>query len=341
MKKNVNLLVVGSGGREHAICKALLKSDKVAKVYCAPGNPGMTFDGIEVVAIDELDFDALKGFVYDNDIEWTFVGPEDALVAGIVDSFREDNLKIFGPEKRAAQLEGSKNYAMEFMDRYHIPTAKFKTYTTSDEAIAGLKEFDEPIVIKEDGLAAGKGVVIAQSYQEAEDEIRLMFRKGQKKVVLEEFLVGNEYSMFLVLSDKSYRILPMAQDHKRAYDNDEGPNTGGMGAYSPLPQLSDAEYQAMITDIVEPTVKGLEAGDYHYHGILYIGMIMTKEGPKVIEYNVRLGDPETQVVLPRVESDFAFFSFFSCLIASIRLSIIIFFNFSFFFKNPLIVMIGC
>ena len=305
MKENVNLLVVGSGGREHAICKALLKSEKVAKVYCAPGNPGMTFDGIEVVAINELNFDALKGFVYDNDIEWTFVGPEDALVAGIVDSFREDNLKIFGPDKRAAQLEGSKNYAMEFMDRYHIPTAKFKTYTTSDEAIAGLKEFDEPVVIKEDGLAAGKGVVIAQSYQEAEDEIRLMFRKGQKKVVLEEFLVGNEYSMFLVLSDKGYRILPMAQDHKRAYDNDEGPNTGGMGAYSPLPQLSDAEYQAMITDIVEPTVKGLEAGDYHYHGILYIGMIMTKEGPKVIEYNVRLGDPETQVVLPRVESDFA------------------------------------
>ncbi|WP_225358343.1 phosphoribosylamine--glycine ligase, partial [Ligilactobacillus salivarius] len=216
MKENVNLLVVGSGGREHAICKALLKSEKVAKVYCAPGNPGMTFDGIEVVAIDELNFDALKGFVYDNDIEWTFVGPEDALVAGIVDSFREDNLKIFGPDKRAAQLEGSKNYAMEFMDKYHIPTAKFKTYTTSDEAIAGLKEFDEPVVIKEDGLAAGKGVVIAQSYQEAEDEIRLMFRKGQKKVVLEEFLVGNEYSMFLVLSDKGYRILPMAQDHKRA-----------------------------------------------------------------------------------------------------------------------------
>ena len=227
------------------------------------------------------------------------------MVAGIVDSFEADGLKIFGPNKEAAQLEGSKDYAMRFMDQYQIPTAKFATYQSSETAIAGLKNFSEPIVIKADGLAAGKGVVIAPSKQEAEAEIRLMFKKGQKQIVLEEFLAGDEYSLFVLIGKSGYRILPMAQDHKRAFDQDKGPNTGGMGAYSPVPQLAKVDYQRMLTEVVEPTIAGLKQANLNYQGVLYIGMILTAQGPKVIEYNVRLGDPETQVVLPRLATDFA------------------------------------
>lgn len=305
MKDNLNLMVVGSGGREHAIAKRLIESPHVSHVYVAPGNVGMECEGISTVDIGETDFDALKGFAYEHDVEWTFVGPEDSLCAGIVDSFRADGLKIFGPDRKAAQLEGSKDFALEFMDRYDVPTAKYSTFRSSEEAVAGLADFGEPVVIKADGLAGGKGVVIAQTKEEAEEEIRLMFRKGEEQVVLEEFLSGDEYSMFVVIGRDDYRILPMAQDHKRAYDHDEGPNTGGMGAYSPLPQLSSADYDRMVAEVVEPTILGLRKAQFNYVGLIYIGMILTEQGPKVIEYNVRLGDPETQVVLPRVESDFA------------------------------------
>ncbi len=300
MKDNLNLLVVGSGGREHAIAKKLLESSHVEHVYVAPGNIGMESEGISTVAIEETDFDALKGFVYDHGIEWTFVGPEDALCAGIVDSFRKDGLKIFGPDKEAARLEGSKDFALEFMEKHHVPTAKYSTFRSSEDAIRGLEKFEEPVVIKADGLAGGKGVVIAKTKAEAEEEIKMMFRKGQEQIVLEEFLSGDEYSMFVVIGEEDYRILPMAQDHKRAYDRDEGPNTGGMGAYSPLPQLSESDYEQMVEEVVEPTINGLRKA-----GLIYIGMILTGQGPKVIEYNVRLGDPETQVVLPRIDSDFA------------------------------------
>ena len=241
MTKKLRLLVVGAGGREHAIAKSLAQSSLVEKVFCAPGNVGMASDKIEVVNIGELEFDALKGLVAEEKIDWTFVGPENALVAGIVDSFEADGLKIFGPNKEAAQLEGSKDYAMRFMDQYQIPTAKFATYQSSETAIAGLKNFSEPIVIKADGLAAGKGVVIAPSKQAAEAEIRLMFKKGQKQIVLEEFLAGDEYSLFVLIGKSGYRILPMAQDHKRAFDQDKGPNTGGMGAYSPVPQQAKVD----------------------------------------------------------------------------------------------------
>ena len=305
MTKKLRLLVVGAGGREHAIAKSLAQSSLVEKVFCAPGNVGMASDKIEVVNIGELEFDALKGLVAEEQIDWTFVGPENALVAGIVDSFEADGLKIFGPNKEAARLEGSKDYAMRFMDQYQIPTAKFATYQSSETAIAGLKNFSEPIVIKADGLAAGKGVVIAPSKQEAEAEIRLMFKKGQKQIVLEEFLAGDEYSLFVLIGKSGYRILPMAQDHKRAFDQDKGPNTGGMGAYSPVPQLAKVDYQRMLTEVVEPTIAGLKQANLNYQGVLYIGMILTAQGPKVIEYNVRLGDPETQVVLPRLATDFA------------------------------------
>ncbi|KRM96654.1 phosphoribosylamine-glycine ligase [Liquorilactobacillus aquaticus DSM 21051] len=305
MKKEFKVLVVGSGGREHAICKSLLQSQGVEKVYCAPGNVGMKADGIEVVDIPELDFDNLKHFVKKNSIAWTFVGPEDALVAGIVNSFKEENLKIFGPDAIAAQLEGSKDTALQFMQTYHVPTAKFASYSTVKDALLGLQQFDLPVVIKADGLAAGKGVTIAQNKKQAEMVIRELFTGDQSKVVLEEFLDGPEYSLFVVVNSKNYRILPVAQDHKRAYDLDKGPNTGGMGAYSPVPQLAKNDYQLMLRDVVEPSIKGLREAKLNYCGILYIGLILTSKGPKVIEYNVRLGDPETQVVLPRLKNDFA------------------------------------
>ena len=189
------------------------------------------------------------------------------------------------------------------MNKYHVPTAKHETFTDLKSALAGLNDFARPVVIKANGLQGGKGVVIAQTMPEAEDTITEMFELGEEKLVLEECLVGPEYSMFVVVQDDQYRILPMAQDHKRAYDGDKGPNTGGMGAYSPLPQLSDAERQRMIDDVVEPTVSGLHQAGYNYHGIIYIGLMLTAAGPKVIEYNVRLGDPETQVVLPRLQTD--------------------------------------
>lgn len=305
MKKEFKVLVVGSGGREHAICKSLLQSQGVEKVYCAPGNVGMKADGIEIVDIPELDFDNLKHFVKKNSIAWTFVGPEDALVAGIVNSFKEENLKIFGPDAIAAQLEGSKDTALQFMQTYHVPTAKFASYSTVKDALLGLQQFDLPVVIKADGLAAGKGVTIAQNKKQAEMVIRELFTGDQSKVVLEEFLDGPEYSLFVVVNSKNYRILPVAQDHKRAYDLDKGPNTGGMGAYSPVPQLAKNDYQLMLRDVVEPSIKGLREAKLNYCGILYIGLILTSKGPKVIEYNVRLGDPETQVVLPRLKNDFA------------------------------------
>ena len=223
-----------------------------------------------------------------------------------MDSFEADGLKIFGPAKTAAQLEGSKDFAMRFMNKYAVPTAKICHFSDSDSAIEGLAEFSEPVVIKADGLAAGKGGRDRPKQKDqAREEIALMFKKGQKRLVLSEFLSGAEYSLFVAVGRKDYRILPMAQDHKRAFDFDKGLNTGGMGAYSPLPQLPETDYQRMLHEVVEPTIAGLRQEEFDYCGILYIGLIMTEQGPKVIEYNVRLGDPETQVVLPRITSDFA------------------------------------
>ncbi|MFT8668930.1 MAG: phosphoribosylamine--glycine ligase [Liquorilactobacillus hordei] len=305
MSKKLNLLVVGSGGREHAICKSFSKSQKIANIYCAPGNSGMESAGINTINISELDFRALADFVVEKQIDWTFVGPEDALVAGITDYFEERGLAIFGPNKFAAQLEGSKDFALKFMIKHGIPTADYQTFQDADEANTALKDFVTPIVIKADGLAAGKGVTIVKSKEDAQIVISKMFKNGEKQIVLEEFLNGPEYSLFVVVNGNDFQILPMAQDHKRAYDNDEGPNTGGMGAYSPVPQLSDEDYQKMISKVVAPSIAGLNKDNFDYHGILYIGLILTNQGPKVIEYNVRLGDPETQVVLPRLESDFA------------------------------------
>ncbi|WP_057829446.1 phosphoribosylamine--glycine ligase [Liquorilactobacillus cacaonum] len=305
MSNKLNLLVVGSGGREHAICKAFSKSQIVENVYCAPGNVAMESSKIKPVSIPELNFEELANFVIANKIDWTFVGPEDALVAGIVDYFKERGLAIFGPNKIASQLEGSKDFALNFMVNHEIPTARYQTFQKSENAIKALTNFSAPIVIKADGLAGGKGVTIANTSDEAVDVIKKMFDNGETQIVLEEFLNGPEYSLFVIVNGSDFQILPMAQDHKRAFDNDSGPNTGGMGAYSPVPQLAQEDYQNMIVKVVEPSIKGLNSEQFDYHGILYIGLILTEQGPKVIEYNVRLGDPETQVVLPRLESDFA------------------------------------
>lgn len=303
MEEQVNILVVGQGGREFAIARKLQASPRVKQVYCAPGNVGMTTVGVQPVDIAETDFAGLIRFAKEHRVAWTFVGPEDCLVDGIVDDFQAAGLKAFGPTARAAQLEGSKDYALSFMNNYGVPTARHASYRDQASAIANVDQFGFPVVIKENGLAGGKGVVIAPDKETAVQTIKEMFDRGQARLVLEECLTGPEYSMFVLLSDDQYRILPMAQDHKRAFDGDRGPNTGGMGAYSPLPQLSAADRRAMIDQVVEPTVHGLVAGNYHYHGILYIGLIMTPAGPKVIEYNVRLGDPETQVILPRLKTD--------------------------------------
>jgi phosphoribosylamine--glycine ligase len=305
MKDQLTLLVIGEGGREFAIAKKLKQSPHVATVYCAPGNIGMLTVGVTPVNIAEMDLNGLLQFAIEKHVDWTFVGPENVLCAGIVDKFQAAGQKIIGPTKRAAQLEGSKDYALRFMDRYHVPTAKHETFTSEEAAVAGLANFSYPVVVKENGLAGGKGVVIAPDYTSAVDTLHEMFAGPQTAVVLEECLTGPEYSLFCLVAGDQYRLLPMAQDHKRAYDGDKGPNTGGMGAYSPLPQLDPADRQRMINEVVEPTIVGLMAGGYDYHGILYIGLMMTAEGPKVIEYNVRLGDPETQVILPRLATDLA------------------------------------
>ena len=276
MKDDLVLLVVGSGGREFAVAKKLKESRHVKTVYCVPGNVGMQTIGVETVPIEETDLDGLLDFAQSKHVDWTFVGPENVLCAGITDKFEKAGQKIFGPNQRAAQLEGSKDYALRFMNKYDVPTARHETFTSAETCIAGLKDFAYPVVIKEDGLAGGKGVTIAQNEAVAQETIKEMFAGGQTAVVLEECLVGPEYSMFVVVSENQFTILPMAQDHKRVGDGDKGPNTGGMGSYSPLPQLKKEDRQRMIHEIVKPTMNGLVQGDYHYCGVLYIGLMMTE-----------------------------------------------------------------
>ena len=299
------ILVVGSGGREHAIARKLLESPRVSSVYCAPGNPGMRPSGINTVDIAEDDFAGLKKFALEKNIAWTFVGPENVLVDGLVDYFAESGLKAFGPNRQAAKLEGSKTFAKEFMAKYHISTAAYVQYESASTAISGLAGFSLPVVIKADGLAGGKGVTIAKTFEQGQAAITHVFDSGQYSVLLEENLVGEEYSIFVLVSGTEYVILPTAQDHKRAFDGNRGPNTGGMGAFSINEQLSPEASAEVKQKIVVPTVAGLTKEGFDYHGVVYIGIIETEDGPKVIEYNVRFGDPETQVILPRIKDDFA------------------------------------
>lgn len=305
----MKVLVVGSGAREHAIAHALLKGESVEEVTVAPGNPGIAADGIQTANISQSDHDALIKFVKDNNYDFAFIGPEVPLMNGIVDNFEAHGIAAFGPNKAAAQIEGSKDFAKKLMARHNVPTASYKTFDALEPARAYVLEHGAPIVIKADGLAAGKGVTVAMDEQTAVDALDDIFvdhRFGQAgaKVVIEEFLQGQEFSLMSFVSGTDFWVMPISQDHKRAYDGDKGPNTGGMGAYSPVPQISDETVQRAIDEIVRPTVEGLAKEGTPFTGVLYAGLIDTATGPKVIEFNARFGDPETEVVLPRLTSDF-------------------------------------
>ncbi|HEM5321033.1 TPA: phosphoribosylamine--glycine ligase [Streptococcus suis] len=306
----MKLLVVGSGGREHAIAKKLLDSKQVEQVFVAPGNDGMTLDGIKLVNIGISEHSALINFAKENDIAWTFVGPDDALAAGIVDDFEEAGLKAFGPSRLAAELEWSKDFAKQIMVKYGIPTAAFGTFSNFEEAKAYIEEQGAPIVVKADGLALGKGVVVAETVEQAVEAAREMlldnkFGDSGARVVIEEFLAGEEFSLFAFVNGDQFYILPTAQDHKRAFDGDQGPNTGGMGAYAPVPHLPKSVVDTAVDTIVKPILDGMIAEGRSYLGVLYAGLILTDKGPKVIEFNARFGDPETQIILPCLTSDFA------------------------------------
>ena len=306
----MKLFVVGSGGREHAIAKKLLESPQVEQVFVAPGNDGMTLDGLDLVDIAISEHSKLIDFAKENDIAWTFIGPDDALAAGIVDDFNAAGLKAFGPTKNAAELEWSKDFAKEIMVKYGVPTAAYATFSDFEQAKAYIEKQGAPIVVKADGLALGKGVVVAETVDQAVDAVREMlldnkFGDSGARVVIEEFLDGEEFSLFAFVNGDTFYIMPTAQDHKRAYDGDKGPNTGGMGAYAPVPHLSEALINQSIETIVKPVLKGMIAEGRPYLGILYAGLIVTAEGPKVIEFNARFGDPETQIILPRLTSDLA------------------------------------
>lgn len=300
----MNILVLGSGAREHAIASALSKSDLTETLYVAPGNGGT--DAIATnVALDPMDAAAVLGFAKDKNVQLVVIGPEAPLVAGVADALRDEGIAVFGPGAAGAQLEGSKNHAKEFMAENDIPTAAYATFTAAEPALAYVREQGAPIVVKADGLAAGKGVVVAETLEDAEDAVRACFDgafgDAGQSVVIEECMRGPECSMLSFVTDgKSFPMAP-SQDHKRAYDGDKGPNTGGMGVYSPVPIVTDEEMAAM--EAIMQTAAAAAGDDYR--GTLYGGFMLTDEGPKIVEFNVRFGDPETQVVLPRLKSDLA------------------------------------
>ena len=306
----MKLLVVGSGGREHAIAKKLLESQGVEQVFVAPGNDGMTLDGLDLVNIGISEHSKLIEFAKENDIAWSFIGPDDALAAGIVDDFNQAGLKAFGPSRLAAELEWSKDFAKEIMVKYGVPTAAYGTFSDFEEAKTYIEKQGAPIVVKADGLALGKGVVVAETVEQAVEAAHDMlldnkFGDSGARVVIEEFLDGEEFSLFAFVNGDKFYILPTAQDHKRAYDGDKGPNTGGMGAYAPVPHLPQSVVVQSVETIIKPVLKGMIAEGRPYLGVLYAGLILTADGPKVIEFNSRFGDPETQIILPRLTSDFA------------------------------------
>ena len=306
----MKLLVVGSGGREHAIAKKLLESQGVDQVFVAPGNDGMTLDGLDLVDIGISEHSKLIEFAKENDVTWSFIGPDDALAAGIVDDFNRAGLKAFGPSRLAAELEWSKDFAKEIMVKYGVPTAAYGTFSDFEEAKSYIEKQGAPIVVKADGLALGKGVVVAETVEQAVEAVQEMlldnkFGDSGARVVIEEFLDGEEFSLFAFVNGDKFYILPTAQDHKRAYDGDKGPNTGGMGAYAPVPHLPQSVVDQSVETIIKPVLEGMIAEGRPYLGVLYAGLILTADGPKVIEFNSRFGDPETQIILPRLTSDFA------------------------------------
>lgn len=306
----MNILVIGSGGREHALAWKAAQSPKADRVFVAPGNAGTAQEtGLENVDIDVMDLDGLANFAATNNVGLTIVGPEAPLVAGIVDKFEQRGLRVFGPSAGAAQLEGSKAFTKDFLARHNIPTAAYAVFTDVTEAETWIREQGAPIVVKADGLAAGKGVVVAHSEDDAIAAVHDMLRgnafgEAGHRVVIEQFLEGEEAS-FIVMVDGEH-ILPLAssQDHKARFDGDQGPNTGGMGAYSPAPVVDAAMHERVMREVINPTVQGMAADGYPYTGFLYAGLMIDSHGtPRVLEYNCRFGDPETQPILMRLDSD--------------------------------------
>ena len=299
------VLVIGGGGREHAIVYALSRSPQVEKIYCAPGNAGIA-QLAECVAIKDTDVEGLLLFAKETEVDLTVVGPEAALAAGVVDAFRAEGMPIFGHTKAATQIESSKEFAKIIMQKYNVPTAAYQSFSDYNEALAHVKAGSLPIVLKYDGLAAGKGVVIANTLEEADIALQDMLCNeafGKGKVVIEEFLEGPEFSFMCFVNGENVYPMPLSQDHKRAYDNDEGPNTGGMGAYTPLPFVTAEDEAFARKYVLEAVAKGMCAEGLPLTGVLYGGLMKTAQGVKVIEFNARFGDPETEVVLPLLESD--------------------------------------
>ena len=301
----MKVMVVGSGGRCHAIVKALSKSEKVTRIYAAPGNAGMS-ELATLIPISATNVSELLAFAKIENMDLTVVGPEVSLAAGIVNEFEKNGLKIFGPTKEAATIESSKSFAKDLMKKYNIPTADFEIFSDYEKALNFAKSKSLPLVLKYDGLAAGKGVVICYTMEEVEDNLRDMLvedKFGEPKLVIEEYLEGPEFSFMCFVSGTDVYPLVISQDHKRAYDGDQGPNTGGMGAYSGVPIIDQADVDYSLEYIMKPTAKALVLEGKPFKGILYGGLMKTKSGVKVIEFNARFGDPETEVVLPRLESD--------------------------------------
>ncbi len=306
----MNVLVIGSGGREHALVWKLRQSPQVERLFCAPGNAGIARQAT-LVPIKAADIGGLAAFAEREKIDLTVVGPEQPLVTGIVDEFRRRGLAIFGPTQYAAQLEGSKVFAKDFLTRYSVPTARFGAFTAEQEAeaVRFAESLVPPVVVKADGLAAGKGVLICGSRGEAIEGIRSMLRGGfgdaGRRVVVEEFLTGEEASIFVLTDGERFATLAPAQDHKRILDGDLGKNTGGMGAYAPAPVVTSALLTRVTREIIRPTLDGMRQDGYPYTGCLYVGLMITESGPKVLEFNCRFGDPEAQVVIPLIDADLA------------------------------------
>lgn len=305
----MKVFIIGSGGREHVLAWKLKKSPLVKEIYCAPGNGGIASIA-HCVDIEATDIERLAGFAQEKKIDLTVVGPEAPLVAGIVDFFEQNNLKIFGPSKAAARLEGSKVFAKEFMRKFNIPTAPFKIFDDMDEAMEFLAVSPLPLVVKADGLASGKGVIVCNKIQEARDAVdqimgQKIFKEAGSRIIIEECLLGEEASILAITDGKNYVILDSSQDHKRIFDDDLGPNTGGMGAYSPAPVITEELLRKIGMQIVDPVIRGMNKLGSPFKGVLYAGLMMTDDGPMVLEFNARFGDPEAQAILPRMKNDLA------------------------------------
>ena len=304
----MKVLIIGSGGREHAIAWKVAQSPKVDKIYCAPGNAGIA-EYAECVAIGAMEFDKLVAFAKEKEIDLTVVGMDDPLVGGVVDAFEKEGLRVFGPRKNAAILEGSKAFSKDLMKKYNIPTAAYENFESADEALAYLREkADFPIVLKADGLALGKGVLICNTLEEAEEGVKTImldkkFGSAGNTLVIEEFMTGREVSVLSFVDGKTIKTMTSAQDHKRAKDGDQGLNTGGMGTFSPSPFYTKEVYEFCEKYVYQATVDAMAAEGREFKGIIFFGLMLTEKGPRVLEYNARFGDPEAQVVIPRLKND--------------------------------------